>query len=450
MKKKYMMFLLVFIITLGYAAVSTKVELIGKTDIKYNEEDFRVEITSIKINSNNNENLISEDKQGFTFSGTGNEIIEYTVTNHSYQYDVKINLVCNPSEGIEIEQIGELKGQSRESKTITSTSKFEVTCTINIEKISRTEYAEDMCKVVEGQEWTFDYTGSEQEFIVPCDGEYKIELWGAQGESLRDYKSYGAYVSGEINFKKFQKLYLYVGGKPLNYQDGGYNGGGSSFTKGSVYHGSPGGGATDIRLENGDWNDFISLKSRIMVAAGSSGSQVDMHGTGYAGGLTGGFGYNNLYSQYHSTGGSQTSAGNAAPSYSGYIPTSGGFGFGGNGSKASSDGGGGGGGSGYYGGGGGTGANTGGWGGGGGSSFISGHNGCDAISESSTETNIIHTGEPFHYSGLKFKNTVMIDGAGYSWTNVKGVYTGMPSHDGKSTMTGNSGHGYAKITYLGK
>ncbi len=44
----------------------------------------------------------------------------------------------------------------------------------------------------------------------------------------------------------------------------------------------------------------------------------------------------------------------------------------------------------------------------------------------------------------------MIDGAGYSWTNVKGVYTGMPSHDGKSTMTGNSGHGYAKITYLGK
>ncbi len=35
MKKKYMMFILVFIITLGYAAVSTKVELIGKTDIKY-------------------------------------------------------------------------------------------------------------------------------------------------------------------------------------------------------------------------------------------------------------------------------------------------------------------------------------------------------------------------------------------------------------------------------
>ncbi|MCI8794670.1 MAG: hypothetical protein HFI73_04765, partial [Bacilli bacterium] len=47
---------------------------------------------------------------------------------------------------IEIEQIGELKGQSKESKKIISTSATEVTCTIGIEKISRTEYAEEMKK----------------------------------------------------------------------------------------------------------------------------------------------------------------------------------------------------------------------------------------------------------------------------------------------------------------
>ena len=29
------------------------------------------------------------------------------------------------------------------------------------------------------QEWSFDYTGTEQEFKVPYDGTYKIELWGA-------------------------------------------------------------------------------------------------------------------------------------------------------------------------------------------------------------------------------------------------------------------------------
>lgn len=31
----------------------------------------------------------------------------------------------------------------------------------------------------------------------------------------------------------------------------------------------------------------------------------------------------------------------------------------------------------------------------------------------------------------------------------KGAYTGMPTHDGTGKMTGNSGDGYAKITYLG-
>ena len=45
----------------------------------------------------------------------------------------------------------------------------------------------------------------------------------------------------------------------------------------------------------------------------------------------------------------------------------------------------------------------------------------------------------------------MIDGAGYKWTDHKledlGV-VGMPTHDGTSTMTGNEGDGFAKITLL--
>ena len=53
----------------------------------------------------------------------------------------------------------------------------------------------------------------------------------------------------------------------------------------------------------------------------------------------------------------------------------------------------------------------------GGSSFISGHRGCDAISEDSTESNIIHTKYPYHYSGLVFTDTVMIDGSGREWIN---------------------------------
>ena len=43
----------------------------------------------------------------------------------------------------------------------------------------------------------------------------------------------------------------------------------------------------------------------------------------------------------------------------------------------------------------------------------------------------------------------MIDGGGYVWTTVKAdSSTGMPTHDGSSTMKGNEGNGYAKITLL--
>ena len=56
----------------------------------------------------------------------------------------------------------------------------------------------------------------------------------------------------------------------------------------------------------------------------------------------------------------------------------------------------------------------------GGSSFISGHLGCDAITGEDDRT---PTGQPIHYSGKKFTNTIMIDGAGYSWTDVIGDYT---------------------------
>ena len=242
-------------------------------------------------------------------------------------------------------------------------------------------------------------------------------------------------------------MYLYIGSYPTS-TDGGYNGGGLSgiFNESGSFGG---GGATDIRLVNGNWDSFDSLKSRIMVAgaAGQGFYTTLAHG----GGLIGYGAYEQNYETWMSYGGSQTSGGKAAIPYPNTTPsTSGGFGYGGSGGQSIYQGYGGGGGSGYYGGGGGSGASVGAWDGGGGSSFISGHLGCDAISKSSTSNSIVHTGQSKHYSGLYFTDTAMIDGAGYQWTTEKGnIVVGMPTHDGKGTMIGNSGNGYAKITYLG-
>jgi len=205
-----------------------------------------------------------------------------------------------------------------------------------------------------------------------------------------------------------------------------------------------GGGATDVRTTAGKWNDFKSLKTRIMVAAGGGGMQTyyaTLNG-GAAGGLTG---YNGVVSGSDgriTTGGTQISGGqNGLGIHSAQINNAG---FGNMTVTLT----GAGGGSGYYSGG--TGAHGQGTvgSGAGGSSFISGHDGCNAIAESSTESNIVHTNQSIHYSTLRFSNTTMIDGLGYSWTTMKGSQTNMPTHDLISTMIGNTGNGYARITYL--
>ncbi len=269
-----------------------------------------------------------------------------------------------------------------------------------------------------GQEWRktlevirqFKYTGAAQSITLKAD-KYKIECWGAGA-----YNSSGGYTAGEIAFNTTTTLAVYVGQRLGS-------GNGTSFNGGTGSSGGwPGGGASDIRLVlNANWKDFASLKSRIMVAAG--GGAASGYG-GAGGGLVG-------YSGGVTTGGSQTTCGSRQST--GYL--SAGFGYGGGGC---------GGGGGYYGGGAAACAN----GAGGGSSFISGHNGCNAISASSTASNIIHTGQPNHYSGFYFTNTVMIDGAGYQWTTQKGTYVGMPNLTETGMMIGNSGNGQVNIRPL--
>ena len=288
----------------------------------------------------------------------------------------------------------------------------------------------------------YTYTGNYQTFVVPTTGVYKIELWGAQGGTASGYSiGLGGYTKGNITLTKNNQYYIYIGGAGQGIGNGtggaGWNGGGPGINAhDSNNRASGGGGATDIRLVNGTWNNTSGLRSRIMVAAGAGGASNYSNG-GAAGGLIGIRDVaKNGYSQYNGGGGTQTSGGTVTNG--GYGATNGSFGTGSVGSSI-----GGGGGGGYYGGAGGVRSGPQDGSGGGGSSFISGHLGCDAINASGT-----HTGQPNHYSGLVFTNTIMIDGQGYNWTNAKGSYVGQIQPDG-TTATGHTGNGYARITFIG-
>ena len=294
-----------------------------------------------------------------------------------------------------------------------------------------------------GTNWQYGYTGSYQVFDTPATGEYKIELWGAQGGNYDTslFGGAGGYTSGIISLAKGDLLYIYVGGQASASSSntvGGWNGGGNT-PSGKDKDGRAGSGATDIRLvptsSASVWNEFDSLAAYENSASWRSDG-------GAAGGLEsyrpasmGASAGNNF-----GTIANQVSGGKANNNQTN-ANAFGTFGKGGNG--ISTDGGSGGG-AGYYGGGGSNVCS----GGAGGSSFISGHQGCDAISEESTSASIIHTGQANHYSGIVFTNTVMIDGQGYQWTNTKGIYVGQPQPD-NSVIAGHQGNGYAKITYMG-
>ncbi len=130
--------------------------------------------------------------------------------------------------------------------------------------------------------YEFNYTGSEQSITLKP-GKYKLECWGARGGAYGTPLSsgfqygYGGYTSGELILKKETILYVYVGldGKKGNT----FNGGGYATS-------SSGGGATDIRLINGAWDNPQSLLSRIIVAGGGGGT-IDRYRGGDGGGLKG-------------------------------------------------------------------------------------------------------------------------------------------------------------------
>ena len=262
-------------------------------------------------------------------------------------------------------------------------------------------------------------------------GVYKFEGWGSSGATSSSalQPGFGAYSKGIIILRKRTKFYLYIGTK-------------TGFNSQKSFSLSVGGGATDIRLVGGDWNNFESLKSRIFVSGGGGGSEWRCSIGGNAG-LIGTTGYGcdsiNLNTRTNETfyckGGTQTEGGYGPDKiifyYHGEKPTYKGM-FGSSGDNIVNVDLGGMGGSGYYGG---ASISFAG-GGGGGSSFISGHPECDAISkESTSKTNITHTHNSVHYSGFQFFETEIISGN-----------ETMPYYLSQSSFKGNDGDGAFRIT----
>ncbi len=185
----------------------------------------------------------------------------------------------------------------------------------------------------------FEYTGDVQEYTVPINGLYKLEVFGASGgkvhvinQNVKNVGGMGGYSVGYIFLSAGQTLNICVGGEggaignafdgSKVYADGGYNGGGQSGLIGQPLC-TGGGGATHIVLgpvrepspgdaklgiKRGALSNYENYKSEVLIVAGGGGGGVatsgyggnDYYDTGYSypvnliggsgGGLTGGDG----------------------------------------------------------------------------------------------------------------------------------------------------------------
>ncbi len=282
-------------------------------------------------------------------------------------------------------------------------------------------------------------------------GEYKLELWGAQGGGGRGgsiFAGYGGYTTAKFTVTDVAStIYIAVGGQGENsalrnlaqgfsYGGGGYNGGGNVLGGGgsipSGQTGGGGGGATHVATAPGILSSLSANKNAVLLVAGGGGgyghdSNEQNKFKGCGGGISGQDDANyGTYTAYtYGRGGTQTAGGtvdtNLIYSSDNILVTAGGFGQGGQGGSWGN----------------GSGAGGGGWYGGSGGYIQGGGGGSGHIGTDS-----------------RLSAGAMIAG-GSSNQNPLGrtvLYTAyasaIPNPTGSGTIKGQVGNGFAKITVL--
>ena len=220
---------------------------------KYEKSDDYLFCAKIKVSFIGNGDKIDYKNCGYAFSESKDKI----GTN-------KENYKCNL-----------FNGENKEIEVAAKTGNVYLhILATNIKGISKEIVSENSIEIDKTKDFT--YTGSEQVAKLLA-GNYQIECWGANGSGINS--SYpggnGAYTSGKIKLDNAMNAYVYVGqyAGDAKYNVNVFNGGGNGTSWSSTDVNKTqtiycGGGATDIRLVDGNWDNSESLCSRIMVAAG--------------------------------------------------------------------------------------------------------------------------------------------------------------------------------------
>lgn len=374
--KKLVFTIIILFISIGFAVLTSNLSL--NTKIAFRENTFDMHFENINVLDSStitNPSASITDTTSIDFSGDFNKPGEYIDFSfyivNSGTIDGQLNSITTNLTTEQLEYINysfkyaiddslvNLKdyiyaGQSR--KVIARFEyKEDIDSFIDLESLNLTLNMEFIQpKTVTTTVWNYEYSGTEQYFIVPKSGTYKLEVWGASGGGYNELSSagYGGYSTGNIMLNKSSKVYLNIGGAGdvkggvSVIVPGGYNGGGNAYSYIDKYSGS-GGGSSHIALESGLLSSFNNKQDSLLINAGGGGGGVYTYGVETLKYGTGGSGGGYIGNTGTVFGASQTVGAGGQQSLVENGDVTGTFGLG----ASTSDNNGCGGGSGYYGGG---------------------------------------------------------------------------------------------------
>lgn len=304
--------LLVVFLCIGYAVLTSNLNVNGIFSFSKNEWNVYFDNIVLDENSSSKElPIISEDKSSVSF----NAILSKPYDIYRFYIDVVNDSTLDAMiDSINLTGISDVNKRYIDSsityfdgksisvnnkllKDARSVIKVELkykdinteeipVANIDLDVVFSINYRQDdgTSNLVSGSNsWTFDYKGSEDILSIPVSGNYKLEVWGAQGGKILDADAtggYGGYSSGLVLLNEEDILYLNVGGqgednndKVVNYiSKGGYNGGGDAGDDGATSW-AGGGGATHIATISGLLSELENNKENILiVSAGGGGS----------------------------------------------------------------------------------------------------------------------------------------------------------------------------------
>lgn len=225
MKKKNIL-LLVLLLAVGFAAVSTTFVLNGTYNIGANNKDFDIYFSNAVENGNVKKSLIKDDTHiVFTadMSLVGEKyILDYDVTNGSKNYDAEVSLVVTESnEYVKItnefdESTNILATESRSGKLTIEvikaysgteempTKEMNVEVTINANAVEREELATGTpADKVKQSPWTItednDSNGKVSKGDLITLGTESFYVYDIEGDNVSAISQYNLYVGGQVN-----------------------------------------------------------------------------------------------------------------------------------------------------------------------------------------------------------------------------------------------------------